>query len=377
VVVKTLLIVAGEASGDLHGANLARELLRLRPGLRLAGAGGARMRDAGVEILHDPTAHASIGVVEALRNLGGYAKMHRALVSALRARRPDGAVLIDCPDFNLRYAERVRDAGVPVVYYISPQVWAWRPGRVRTIRRLVRRMIVIFDFEERFYRDAGVDAVFVGHPLLDAVRDVDGAAFRREIGGGDPLVGLLPGSRWRQFKSLLPLMLETGALARRELPGARFVVGCADTIAPARVAPFRRAAPAPFEPVWGRTAEVMAASDLLLVASGTATLEAAIYGTPMIVTYKMSRVAEFAMRPFVAKGLRFVALPNIIAGREIVPELYQAKAKPGLLAREAVSMVRDGRLASIRRELAGVRAKLGRPGASRRAAEEVLRAIEG
>ncbi len=365
----TLLIVAGETSGDLHGANLARALRRLDPGIRLAGAGGARMREAGVEIVADSTAHASVGIVEAFQNMHRYARLYRLLQSAVRRLRPDAAVLIDSPDFNLRLAERVADHGIPVIYYIGPQLWAWRPGRIRTIRRLVRKMIVILDFEEKIYREAGVDVAFVGHPLLDARRDVDRDAVRREFGAPRTLVGLLPGSRGRQFRSLFPVMEKAAALISAELPGTRFIVGCAPNIDP------KPALGRGLDVVWDRTPDVMAASDLLLTASGTATLEAAIYGTPMIVTYRLNPLTAYTLGPLVRMNIRDFALVNIVAGRRIMPEYYQSRAKPGLIAREAVSILRDGRLPEMRRELAEVRRRLGAPGASRRAAEAVLSSL--
>lgn len=364
----TILIVAGETSGDIHGANLARAIHELRPRARLAGAGGPRMREAGVEILADPIKHATVGIVEAFQSMHHYARLYRLLISALRTHRPDAAVLIDFPDFNLRFAERVKDHGIPAVYYISPQVWAWRPRRIKTIARLVRKMIVILDFEEELYRKHGVDVVFVGHPLLDAVRDIDGKEFRRELGGGGPLVGLLPGSRSKQFASLFPIMKKTAALIAKEMPDARFVVACAPSIDP------RKAQAGGLPAVWNRTPEVMAASDLLITASGTATLEAAIHGTPMIITYKLNPITALMLGPLV--DLKDYALVNIVAGRRIMPEYYQFRAKPELIAREAVSILRDGRLPEMRRQLAEVRRKLGAPGASKRAAAEVLKVAD-
>jgi lipid-A-disaccharide synthase len=253
-----------------------------------------------------------------------------------------------------------------VVYYISPQIWAWRKGRIKTIRKVVRKMLVIFDFEEKLYREAGVDVAFVGNPLLDARRPVDRDAFRRELGSPELLIGLLPGSRKKQFRSLLPLMQQTAARISAELPGARFVVACAPNMDPALV----QGAGLPV--VVGRTPEVMASSDLLLVASGTATLEAGMYGTPMIVTYRLNPVTAYLFGPLVWLNTKDFALVNIVAGKRVVPEMYQGKARPELLAREALSMVRDGRLPLVRRELEAVARKLGDPGASRRAAREVL-----
>jgi len=367
----TIMIVATETSGDIHGGNLARQLKAIDPSIRMVGAGGIHMREAGVEILIDPTAHATIGVVEAFRHMHRYAQIYRLLQSALRTWLPDAVVLIDSPDFNLRFAGRVKDHGIPVIYYISPQIWAWRKGRIRTIRKVVRKMLVILDFEEKIYRDAGVDVAFVGHPLLDAYRDIDRDAVRKEWGvGKNLLVGLLPGSRNKQFKLLHPIMKKTAELIAKEIPDAKFVVGCAPNINP-------KAAMGPgLDVVYNRTPDVMAASDLLLVASGTATLEAGIYGTPMIVTYKLNPVTAYLFGPLVWLNTKNFSLINIVAGKAIVPEMYQLKAKPELLAKEALSLIRNGGLAAMRKELSEVRRKLGHPGASRRAAEEVLKTIK-
>jgi len=365
----TIFFVATETSGDIHGANLARQLKAIDPTIRLVGAGGPRMREAGVEILIDPTEHATVGVVEVFRHLGRYAQIYRLLQSHMRTWLPDAVVLIDSPDFNLRFAGRVKDHGIPVIYYISPQIWAWRKGRIKTIRKVVTKMLVILDFEEKIYRDAGVDVTFVGHPLLDAYQDIDREAVRKEWGAKKLLIGLLPGSRGKQFRLLFPVMKKTVELLRKDLPDAKFVLGCAPNINP------KLAADAGMEVVVNRTPDVMAASDLLLVASGTATLEAGIYGTPMIVTYKLNPATAYLFGPLVWLNTRLWALVNIVAGKEIVPEMYQWRAKPELLAKEALSMIRDGRLQEIRKELAEVRRKLGSPGASKRAAEEILKTI--
>jgi lipid-A-disaccharide synthase len=367
--VTTIFIVATETSGDIHGGNLARQLKALDPTIRLVGVGGGHMKEAGVEILIDPTAHATVGVFEAVRHINRYAKIYRMLQSALRTWLPDAVVLIDSPDFNLRFAGRVKDHGIPVIYYISPQIWAWRKGRINTIRKVVRKMIVILDFEEKLYRDAGVDVAFVGHPLLDAFKDIDRDAVRKEWGAKKLLIGLLPGSRGKQFRMLLPILKKTADLIRKELPEATFVLGCAPNINP------KLAETDGIQVVHNRTPDVMAASDLLIVASGTATLEAGIYGTPMIVTYRLNPATAYLFGPLVWLNTRLWALVNIVAGREIVPEMYQWRAKPPLLAAEAVSMIREGRLPEIRKALSEIRAKLGSPGASRRAAEDVLKTI--
>ena len=365
----TIFIVATETSGDIHGGNLARQLKAIDPTIRLVGVGGGHMRDAGVEILIDPTAHATVGVFEAVRHINRYAKIYRMLQSALRTWLPDAVVLIDSPDFNLPFAGRVKDHGIPVIYYISPQIWAWRKGRIKTIRKVVRKMIVILDFEEKIYRDAGVDVAFVGHPLLDSYRDIDRDAVRKEWGAKKLLIGLLPGSRNKQFRALLPIMKKTADLIAKEYPDAKFVLACAPNMNPKSLSTDG------IQVVHNRTNDVMAASDLLIVASGTATLEAGIYGTPMIVTYRLNPVTAYLFGPLVWLNTKLWALVNIVAGKEIVPEMYQWRAKPPLLAAEAISMIRDGRLPEIRKALSEIRRKLGSPGASRRAAEEVLKTI--
>jgi lipid-A-disaccharide synthase len=367
----TILLVAGEASGDLHGGNLARALKAMDPSVRLVGTGGRHMREAGVELLHDTTEHATVGFFEVLANLGRYAALYRKLQSVLKREKPDVAVLIDSPDFNLRFAARVADHGIPVAYYIGPQLWAWRKGRIRTVRKVVRKMLVILDFEERLYREAGVDVAFVGHPLLDAERKADRAAFRRDFGSPEVLVGLLPGSRKKQFRWLFPRMRDAAELIRRQVPGARFVTALASTIDPALAA-----APG-IDVVVDRTPELMASADVLLVASGTATLEAAMYGTPMVVTYRLNPLTAYAFGPLVWLNTKDFALVNIVAGKRVVPELYQRKGSPENLAREALELLQPARNAQVRRELAEVRRRMGAPGASRRAAEEVLKLVSG
>lgn len=357
--------MAGEASADLHGSNLVREL-RAR-GARVLGAGGRRMRDAGMQIVHDPTGHATVGVIEAFRNLNRYLTLYRKLVSAVRNEKPNVVVLMDMPDFNLKFGEYVAQTGIPVVYYISPQIWAWRAGRIRKIKKIVRKMLVIFDFEEALYRREGVDVAFVGHPLMDVIGERFETTLRADlkISGDDLLIGLLPGSRKQQFDRLFPLEIKAAQLIRQEVPRVRFVIACAPTIDP-RWAMNQRLA----DVVYNRTYDVMAASDLLIMSSGTATVEAAIFATPMIVTYKVNPLSALLARPFLR--VKNYAMVNLIAGREIMPEYYQHRARPELIAREAIGLIARNRLPEMRRLLEEVRTRLGSPGASRRAAEEIL-----
>lgn len=367
----TLFIIAGEASGDEHGALLVRELKARRPDLRVVGGGGPRMAAAGAEVVVDTTPHATVGIFETLQRFGAYSKSYHVLLAALRREKPDAVVLIDYPDFNLRFAERVKDQQVPLVYYISPQLWAWREGRVETVKRLVDRMLVIFPFEEDFYRQRGVDAVFVGHPLVERLDTVPGRDEARKAIGVPPearLVGLLPGSRKKEVQRHLPILREAAERIGRELPGTQFVFGCARGIDPALARP-------PLRAVEGLTHELMRASDLLLVKSGTSTFEAAMLGTPMIVFYRVAFLTALTLGPLIRTDT--FAMANILAGRKVVPELMQDDCTAERIAAEAVRMFAEGRLEQVRQDLAAVRAKLGPPGAAGRAADEVLRVMDG
>lgn len=367
-----LLIVTGEASGDLYGSLLSREIRALAPEATVLGAGSDRMRAAGVEILGDPTAFASIGFVEALSHLLHYKKLFSTLRTALEEHRPDALVLIDFPDFNLRLAPHAHRLGIPIIYYISPQVWAWRPGRIKQIRRWVKKMLVIFPFETRLYEEAGVPVGFVGHPMLDVIAGQDAPTDLRaelQVPSGATLIGLLPGSRMKQFRALLPRMTEAAGWIRETLPSARFVIAGARTIP----ADAPRPDTIPF--LHDRTHDVFSSADAILTASGTATVEAALYGVPMVVTYWVHPLA--ALLGGLVLTVERYAMVNILAGREIVPELYQFKAKPARMAQEMLQMLKPERRETVRRDLAAVTRSLGGPGASRRAAEEILSIARG
>jgi len=369
-----VFLVAGEASGDLHGATLARALSGLVPGLVLAGMGGARMEAAGVRILHGIERAAVVGGTEVLGRLPALWRIFRDLVRRLADERPRVLVLIDFPDFNLRLARRARRLGIPVVYFMAPQVWAWRHGRVRLMARDVSRVLAVFPFEVPLYQEAGVPVEFVGHPLLDELPDLQRAEARRGLAGKRALlVGLLPGSRAAEIRRHLPVLLGAAARIRTELPRTRFVLPRASTIPAAAVAGPVEAAGLEIAVLDGEAHRVMAAADLLLVASGTATLEAACYGTPMVVLYRLSALTYALARVFV-RGVSAISLPNIIAGRAAVPELIQGRATAARLAEVALVLLQDDapRLAQ-RAALREVRARLGASGATARAALAVLR----
>lgn len=372
-----IMLSAGEASGDLHGGMLCRALRELSPGLRLFGMGGSQMAAAGMEVIVDPTGHAAVGTSEAVGRVPALYRAYRAMGRRLLADRPRALVLIDFPEFNLRLARRARRAGVPVVYFIPPQLWAWRAGRVRQMARRVTRVLAVFPFESPLYERARVPVTFVGHPLLDVVPlDLSRDEARRRLGAdpGHALIGLLPGSRPGEVERLLPPMLE----AARRLAAAdgrrRFVLGLAPTVAPEQVAAIRsKSAPGvpPINLVSGRTYEVMAAADTLLIASGTATLEAALLGAPMVICYRVSRLTELLARALTR--VRWIGLPNLVSGRAVVPELIQGEVTGARLAEEAARLLEDPVAATAQRAaFKDLRARLGEPGVGRRAARAVL-----
>jgi lipid-A-disaccharide synthase len=372
-----ILLSAGEASGDLHGSTLCRALRELCPGVRLAGMGGPRMAAEGLELLADPTGQAVVGATEAIGRLPALYRAYRALARRLRREPPLALVLIDFPEFNLRLARVAHRAGVPVVYFIPPQVWAWRPGRVRGVARLASRVLSVFPFERELYERAGVSVDFVGHPLLDVLPlDLGREEARRrlELEPETRVVGLLPGSRREEVARLLAPMLDA---ARRlaQAGGRRFVLGLAPSVSRAgvetAVADVCGKGGPPIEIVTGQTHELMAGADVLLVASGTATLEAALLGTPMVVCYRVSLLTEVVGRLLVR--IPWISLPNIVCGRPVVPEILQREVTGERLAVEAERLLGDPAAAVAQRRAFGELAtRLGEPGVARRAARAVL-----
>ncbi len=368
-----ILVVAGEASGDLHGGNLVRALKARRPDIRVFAAGGPALAAAGAELVADLVTHSVVGIAEVASKLGTFSRLFRSLVSLLRRERPAAVVLIDFPDFNMRLGRQAKAEGVPVVYYVSPQVWGWRPGRIKDLARMVRKMLVIFQFEEELYRKHRVDVEFVGHPLLDAMTeavDAEGLRRRLRIGAEETLVGLLPGSRRSIIGRHVPVLRGVIDVVRAAVPQARFVVAGMPGLPPRTYGAFQGVCPV----VTGHAHEVMKASDLAITASGTVTVEGAILGTPMIVYYRVNPVTYAIVIPLVK--VRHFAMVNILAGREIAPEFLQYKATPERIGGKAVEILRNGLLPAMRKELAGVRATLGGAGASGRAADAILRVID-
>jgi lipid-A-disaccharide synthase len=367
-----LLISSGESSGELYAAELVRELRLLDPELGVYGLGGDRLAAAGADLQAHVRDLAVVGLLEVVSHLPRIKRIFDGFVARAERERPDLAVLIDYPDFNLRLARALVARGIPVVYYVSPQVWAWRKGRIRTIRETAARMLVIFPFEEELYRNAGVPVEFVGHPLVDLVRPApDRGTFLREIGlePGRPVLAVLPGSREREVGLNLPPLADAVRRLAAQDASLQFLVAAAPALERDRLdAAF---AGTPARVLEGRTHAALGAADLGLVASGTATVEAALLGTPMLVVYRVSLPTYLLGRPFVS--VPHFAMANLIAGRRVVTELIQGDFTGERVAAEATALLRDAaRRERIREELGEVRRRLGAPGASARAAHAVV-----
>ncbi len=366
------MVIAGEASGDLHGAGVVRELKRLSPGIEVFGMGGAMLRAEGMEILVDIRTMAFMGFVEVAQNLRTILKTERILKKSLADRKPDAVLLIDYPGFNLRFARAAKRAGAAVHYYISPQIWAWRRSRVNTIARVVDKMHVIFPFEEQIYAQAGVPVMFVGHPLVERFTPLDSVAAWKQAHGfdpGKPLLGLFPGSRTQEIDRILPVMVEAARMLMKRHP-LEVAVGLASNL---ESGVMRKNLPhaSGIRIVEHATHELMQAADAALVTSGTATLEIGWYGTPFVVVYKTSPVTYAIGRALV--DVEHIGLVNIVAGRTIVPELVQSACTPARMVRELEPILFDPAVRlRVSNALSEIRAKLGGPGASRKVAESVL-----
>jgi lipid-A-disaccharide synthase len=369
------MLSCGEASGDLYAGALARELLALDPAITIAGLAGPRFAAAGGVLVEDYRGVNASGLIEPFAKLPRLVAAKRRLIEAARAHPADALVLIDFSGFNLRLAPAFKRLGVPIVYYVSPQIWAWRPKRLATIARLVDRVLVIFPFEEAIYRDAGVPVEFVGHPLVDlAARPVPRAEFLRALGldAAAPTVAILPGSRKGEVARILPDLAAAAERIRAAVPAAQFIVARAAHLDDALFDASSARRLDRIAIVEDRTDAVLAAADVALTASGTATVQCALHDTPMVIVYRVSPLSYRLLRRLVKVDA--IGMVNLIAGERIVPELVQEAFTPEAVAREAVSMLADpARAARVREGLARVRARLGGPGASRRAAEAILR----
>jgi lipid-A-disaccharide synthase len=369
--VREVLFVAGEASGDMHAGSVAARLREIRPDLRAAGVGGAQMRASGVTVTRDYSDLAVMGFAEVLKHV----PKHAALLRELRARLATGnvavVVLIDYPGFNMKVAAAARDAGVPVLYYVTPQVWAWGAGRLPKLARLVTKAAVILPFEEPLLRGYGIDATFVGHPLLDRAGALATRAEARQrlgMSSTERVLALFPGSREQEIARHLDLFIETGRELARRQPGLRVVLHVAPTVDIAARA--NGTGGCPFEMVSGASFDVFRAADVALCKSGTTTLEAAIAQCPMAVAYRTGALSYAIARRVVR--IPYIGLVNVVAGREVAREFVQGALEPRAVATELARLLDDE--AYRERQRAGlleVRGQLGTPGAAQRVAEMI------
>lgn len=370
-----IMLSCGEASGDLYAGALCAELLSREPEAEIFGFGGARMAAAGAELVGTFEGLTVTGLTEALRVIPRSYAMLRRLTRAARERRPDVFVAIDFPDFNFHLIKAVHRLGIPIVYYVSPQLWAWRSGRMETIKRFVDKVLVIFPFEQAIYERAGVPVEFVGHPMRDIARPTQPrSAFLRDRGliPDAPTVALLPGSRPNEVHRIAPGMVAALPLIRQRMPDVQFVVACAPTLTDVMFAPFITGMRPPTPAlVRDRTDDVLSSCDVVITASGTATVQAALHERPMVVVYKLSPLTYRLGKPFVKVDT--YAMPNLVAGKRIVPELIQDDFIPSRVADETLSFLTDhDKHARTREALRHVREALGGPGASGRSAEAIL-----
>lgn len=369
-----ILIVTGEASGDLHGAHLVKALKALSPDLQIVGIGGASMQAAGAEVVKDIPQLDVMGLIglSAVKAMLQRVSRIRALI---KRERWDLVVLIDNPGLNFHFARVAKASGLKVLYYIAPQVWAWRRGRMRWIQQRVDHVVAILPFEEPLYKNAGVRCTFVGNPLLDEVAPTyDRDALRRQFGLTDdgPVIGLFPGSRKAELLEHVPLLLETVKRLVEHHPTMQFVLAQASSVQDRFLADLLKSSPVPIKVFRNMASEVMAASDLLVVKSGTSTLQAAVVGTPMILFYRAPSWITYRLARLLIR-VPWIGLANLVAGRGIVPELIHDEATPERLAQETVRLLTDRRAYDeMKVALRSVREALGTPGASHRAAETVL-----
>ena len=375
--VKKVLIAAGEASGDLHASCLVKAMRELEPDLHFYGMGGEKLREAGAQVIFDISKLSVMGITEVIRHLGHLYGVFKWLENSLKNDRPDLVILIDYPDFNLRLAKVAKGQNIPVLYYISPQIWAWRTSRIKQIGKLVSKMIVVFPFELPLYEREGIDVSFVGHPLLDIVkvkRSKEESIKRFGLDGHKITIGLLPGSRLSEVKRILPPMIGAAQKLSEQFKNLQFILPIAPGLQKEEIIKLTESTNLTITVVDNCIYEAIDSSYLVMVASGTATLETALLSTPMVIIYKMAPLSYLVGRKLVK--VDYIGMANIIAGRKIVPELIQSEATAERIASEVARMLEDSLYyQGICEELTSIKEKLGEPGASKRTAQIALEVL--
>ncbi len=370
-----LMIISGEASGDLHGSGVVKELKKLKKDIDIYGIGGDKMQAAGMELVYHSKELSVMGFVEVLRHLPTIRSVEKTLDTLLLKRRPDALLLIDYPGFNLRFAKKAHKLGIKIFYYISPQIWAWHSSRIKKIKNLITKMFVVFPFEFDIYRKANMDVEFIGHPLLDVIgtpQEKPEFCARYGLDKSKPIIGLFPGSRKQELDNIFPTMLHAAEILRTEFK-AQIVVGAASILEGDYIKSFLEDN-SDVRILQNATYDLMKNSDAAVVTSGTATLETACFQTPMVIVYKTSWLTYFIGKLLVR--IKHIGLVNILAGRTIVPELIQHRANAESIVREVSKYLTDkAYYENTRQELTAIYQTLGKPGAASRVAEKILDAI--
>jgi len=374
-----LMVVAGEASGDLHGGHVVKALKARLPELELYGTGGQHLADAGVTLSHRAEDMAVIGFKEVLKNYSYYKGIFDELVASLDTQRPDAVLLVDYAGFNLRFAKEAKKRSIPVIFYVAPQVWAWKKGRVKTMKKVIDHLVVLFPFEVEFFAQEGMNAHCFGHPLLDIVRPTqsrDSFFTAQGLNLEEKLVALLPGSRRNEVEKHLPLLLDLAANLAKQVPGVQFVYPVAPTVSEESIKAQVDRSEVKVHLLRGETYDAVSAADFAVVASGTATLETAILETPLLIFYKVA-ATSYAIGRYLLR-IKAIGLPNIVLGEAVVPEFVQSKTEPEKMADQVASYLKDPLLyAGQKRHLQRLREKLGLPGAYEKTAEFIQDLLEG
>lgn len=368
------MLVAGEASGDQHAASLFLELKKCLPDVRGIGMGGRKMAEAGIDIRYDSSEIGVIGLVEVLKHYGDIKRALTSMQTIVCEEKPDLLICVDYKEFNFKLAKKATDCGVKVLFYVSPQVWAWRPGRIKKYGKVIDRMAVIFPFEVPFYEREGISVRFVGHPLAEKVHPTERRQTvmkRLRLDADRPVVGLLPGSRTNEIKRLMPVMRATAERLAKRFPGIQFVLLQADSVSDEALDPHLQGPRQPIKVIKGQAYDVLQCCDAVITTSGTATLEIALMGVPMAVVYRLAPLTYLIGRMLIR--VPYIGLPNIVAGRRIVQEFIQNEARPERIAPEIERILTDRDYArSMRQALRTVKEKLGTGGGSERMAKLVL-----
>jgi lipid-A-disaccharide synthase len=374
--IKHIFIVCGEASGDLHAANLAKAIFEKNPHAKISGVGGKLLKEAKVKIYYDIKDLSVIGLFDVLKKLPKFLFLKKLILEKIKTERPDAIILVDFSGFNLRLAKAIKKS-IPVIYYISPQVWASRRGRIKSIKKYVDKLIVLFEFEKEFYKKYGINADYVGHPLLDIASPLmQKEKFINEFHIYDPyeshpIIALLPGSRQEEVKRILPLMLEAGLLIKQTIDGAQFLVVKSPQLSWDIYHPITHAFKKELKVIEGKTYDCLNVADFAMVCSGTATLETAIMQKPFVVIYKTGLLNYLLYLPQIR--IPYISLANILARKKVIPELIQFKATPRNIYREVIKLLTNPlEKERIKKELAQIRSLLGNQGANQRAAGIIL-----